>query len=188
MRFMPLVLLVGIIFNFVCVVVFRLKLDRKMSSDFDKLSESLQGQVSDLTVSALRSIDSYFVSNSIPRSSSSVSSSSSSDEMELTFHKEIGEWDYDYFLSDGFPLARVGPSYFRVGDSFPRGGKITDIFPDCVVVNDRFFFRNRTFVSRSLSPSSSVDKKLSFVDTSDVQYKPNKELLSHVGTVDKLRQ
>lgn len=184
MRFMPIVLLIGILLNFGCVVVFRLKLDRKMGRDFDALSNTLRSQVSDLTVAALASIDAYFASNNIPTTTSS-SVVSSSDEIDITFHKEIGDWDYDYFLSDSLPIARVGYSYFRVGDSFPRGGKITDIYPDCVVINDRFVFRNRLFVSRSVSsPSSSIDKKMDFVDTSKVEYKPNKELNRRVGTVD----
>lgn len=183
MRFMPIVLLIGILLNFGCVVVFRLKLDRKMGRDFDSLSDSLRSQVADLTVAALASIDAYFVSNNIPRSASSPVSSS--DEIDITFHKEIGDWDYDYFISDSVPLARVGYSYFRVGDSFPRGGKITDIYPDCVVINDRFVFRNRLFVSRSVSSSSSIlDKKLDFVDISKFEYKPNKELKRRVGTMD----
>ena len=151
MRFMPLVLLIGILLNFVCVVVFRLKLDRKMGRDFVSLSDSLRSQVTDLTVAALSSIDAYFVSNNIPRSASFASSPS--DEIDATFHREVGDWDYDYFLSDSLPIARVGYSYFHVGDSFPRGGKITDIYPDCVVINDRFVFRNRLFVSRSVSSS-----------------------------------
>lgn len=175
MRYAPIVLLLGILLNFGCVLVFRLKLDRKYNEDFVRLSESLQNQLVSFSSDALRQIDDYFASNRLVRASSPSDFSVSHEDI---LFKDSGDWDYYYMMIDGLPFARVGIVNFSVGSKFPRGGFITAIYPDYVVVNDSLSFRNRSFRSPS-SVSVSVGEFEKPV-VPDTTYKPNKELIDYV--------
>lgn len=175
MRYVPFVLLLGILANFVCVVVFRLKLDREYDKKFSLMSDTINAQVHQFSLDALRSIDMYFVSNSVRKSVSSVSDSSSGLKTDIVFYDDGGYWSYDYFLSDGVSLARVGCVYFRVGDNYPRGGRISAIYPDSVVIDGKYHVRNSSFVS--VSSPSSQSQEMKFIDST---YKTNKELMDYV--------
>lgn len=175
MRYIPIVLLFGILANFVCVVVFRLKLDREYDKRFSLMSDTINAQVHQFSVDALRSIDMYFVSNSVLGSVSSGSDSPSELKADVVFYDDGGDWSYDYFLSDGVSLARVGCVYFRIGDNYPRGGRISAIYPDSVVIDGKYHVRNSSFVS--VSRSSSQSQEMKFVDST---YKSNKELMDYV--------
>lgn len=185
MRYAPIVLLFGILLNFGCVLVFRLKLDRKYNEDFVRLSESLQNQLVAFSSDALRQIDDYFASNRLSRASSSSSSSDTSVSSEDILFKDSGEWDYSYMMIGGLPFARVGIVNFSVGSKFPRGGSITAIYPDYVVVNDTLSFRNRSFRSASSvsAPVGEFDKPV----VPDTTYKPNKELIDYVKRPHTMR-
>ena len=185
MRYMPIILLIGIICNLLCIVVFRLKLDRKYSAEFKALSTSLQSDLVSFSSDALSRIDNYFLSNKVSRASSPRSDVSPSDILFL----DSGDYDYYYYSVGGAPVARVGCCDFYIGSSFPRGGRITAIYPDYLVVDDSLSFRNRSFVpflsySRSSSrPSETVED--SAVDVR--QYQPPKDF-KNVGSIDTMRK
>lgn len=180
MRFLPVVLLLGILANFICVIVFRLKLDNQYQDKFTVFSESLKSDISTFTSDALSSIDSYFVSNSLKSASSPSNVSSNTHEVNNPFLLDGGEWNYHYFRIDEQPKAQVGFTIFEVGSIFPRGGSITAIFPDYIVVNNSHFVRNRNL---SIAPSSTSPKTQtqSEIVPSKVQYTPNKELKEYVS-------
>lgn len=186
MRYVPIVLLFGIFLNFSCVLIFRLKLDRKMNNDFKLLADSLQSQLVSFSSDALKQIDDYFFSNRVSRSSS-FSDSPASSSPEDILCRDSGEWDYSYMKVNNIPFARVGIVDFSIGSRFPRGGFITAIYPDCVIVNDTLSFRNRSF--RSSFPSSSQplgEFEKPFIP--DTTYKPNKELTDYVKRTRTMRK
>lgn len=179
MRFLPIILLLGILANFICVIVFRLKLDKQYQEKFTTFSESLKYDISRFTTDALSSIDSYFVSNSFKFASSPSNFSSTSNEVKNPFLLDGGEWNYHYFQIDKQPKAQVGFTIFEVGSVFPRGGSITAIYPDYIVVNNSHSVRNRNI---SLAPSALNNNTQSQteISPSKVQYTPNKELKDYV--------
>lgn len=141
MRWIAPILFLGIVFNSLCLLVFRIKLDRRSAKDFQLLSNDLQSRISSFSDSALRSIDLYFVSNYHARVSSDISVVGASRVPSSEyFAEDCGEWDYHYSRIDGFSCAMVGTQVFRVGDPFPRGGRISSIYPDSIVVNGEYFF------------------------------------------------
>lgn len=179
MRYLPIVLLFGIILNFGCVVFFRLSLDRKHQREIREMASSFHEQIVSFSSDALRRIDDYFISN---RVSNAVSPSgvSTVNPQDVLF-KDSGEWDYSFMMIDGIPFARVGIVNFSVGSRFPRGGSITAIYPDYVIVNDSLSFRNRSFVSLSRSSPLSASDSVSVVDHVT---KPSKELSNYVRTTN----
>lgn len=182
MRYLPIVLLIGILSNFLCLVVFRLKLDRKYDSRFADLSTSLNEQLVSFSTASLARIDNYFRSNLQSRVNSSFSSTASLSKDDYdpksVLFLDSGECDYYYYLFNGEPFARIGISDFRVGNPFPRGGSITAIFPDCLIVDNSLLFRNRSFSSYSpfSSRSSSFSSPSISENNSIKPYKPLEEL------------
>lgn len=184
MRYLPIVLLLGILANFICVVVFRLKLDRRYQSEFNELSHALHVELMTFSRDALARVDSYFASNKVNsvNSVSSVSSSSSSDPTSVLF-RDSGECDYYYYVYNGDPVARIGISDFRIGYPFPKGGAITAIFPDFLIVDNSLSFRNRSYKPYSSDISYTSFRPAQVYDNSSKPVKPNessKELKSHV--------
>lgn len=179
MRFLPIVLLLGILANFICVIVFRLKLDKQYQEKFTVFSESLKSDISRFSSDALFSIDSYFVSNSFKFASSLSNISSNSNEVKNPFLLDGGEWNYHYFEIDHNPKAQVGFTIFEVGSIFPRGGSITAIFPDYIVVNNSHSVRNRNLSIAPSATSPNVQNQ-SEIAPSKIQYTPNKELKDYV--------
>lgn len=181
MKFLPLILLIGIIANVCCVLIFRLKLDRHYQKEFAQLSNTLKSDISNFAVDSLRSIDNYFVSNRLNQSTFAISNNNANVIINDVFYKDGGEWFYTYFRNDDLDYARVGIVDFSVGSSFPRGGTITAIYPDLVVVDDKFFVRNRhSLDSLSSSSSSSNNDSIPKIEKIKPEYKPNKDLVQYV--------
>lgn len=158
-RVIAFVLLFGIILNSVLILIFRLKMDRAYRARFDTFSTEVKSSISDFTVAAMASIDSYFASNYLGRASSSDSHpsnsvySSPSPSDTSPFHIPSGSWEFVYYEYGNTPFARVGRRDYCAGDIFPRGGLITSIHPDGIVVDGRYWFSNRpndSFVSDKL--------------------------------------
>lgn len=177
MRWIAPILFLGIVFNSLCLLVFRIKLDRRSAKDFQLLSNDLQSRISSFSDSALRSIDLYFVSNYHARVSSDISVVGASRVPSSEyFAEDCGEWDYHYSRIDGFSCAMVGTQVFRVGDPFPRGGRISSIYPDSIVVNGEYFFRNRSY--RGIFASSVVP--VDSIRPDVPKYEPPKEIDKYV--------
>lgn len=150
MKFAPIILFLGLLFNLACVIVFRLRLDRKYHDQLEEYREVLSSEVHALTVDALTAIDGYFVSNY----HASVTSPSSFVASARTF-ADSGYWLFDYFEHDRVRYARVGVRNYREGDIFPRGGYITSIHPDGVLVDGEYWFRNSPSTSPPLTSNIS---------------------------------
>lgn len=157
-RFLPIILLFGILFNCAAVVVFKIKNDRRVASEYQNLSNALHSQVESFSLSALRSIDSYFISNSVYRSSSVTNFLSGSTSPKSPVYDVVGDWEYIYWKLGSESFARVvnlnNSKDYRVGDRFPRGGIITSIEPDGICLNDFFWVNNRISSSGVKSPST----------------------------------
>lgn len=144
MRFMPLIFLFGILFNCVCVLVFRLKLDRQYNERFVEYRNALSIQLADFTTNTLYSIDRFLTSNVVARARSDDSAFVSDGDSDSAFslHRVVGDWDYNYFQISNIDYARVGFRNYRIGDRFPRGGRITAIHADGVEIDGRYWVRN----------------------------------------------
>lgn len=137
-RYLPILFLLGIIFNFGCVIVFRLRLDRRNDNQYERFKGLIENRVADLSRDALVSIDSYFASNYI----SSVSSSTSLPSKESVIYDTVSSWNYSYCEVGSLTYAISNNRRYTVGDRFPRGGYITDIHPDGVVLDNKYWVDN----------------------------------------------
>ena len=151
MRFIPFILVVGVLLNCLLCVVFKLRIDRRYNDQFVSFRSELSSDVQDFTRRALSTIDDYFLSNQVSRVSSDSSPvlNSSPNDNGSPLLKDIGDWKYTYFEVNGIRYARVSFRNYKEGDFFPRGGVITSIHPDGLVVDGRYWVKN------SLIPSSS---------------------------------
>lgn len=183
MKFVPVLLLFGIILNVCCVLIFRLKLDRHYKIEFSQLSNNLKTELAAFAADSLRSIDNYFVSNRLSFVTSATTNHIENVTTEEVFYKDGGEWYYVFFRFDGLDYARVGIVDFLVGSPFPRGGTITAIYPDFVVVDDKFSIRNKNSSYTQFSPSSSNNNNNDSnpqIQKFKTEYKPNEELTHYV--------
>ena len=151
MRYVPIVLFLGILSNLVCVVVFRLRLDRKYQYQFEEYKNALASDVRALSVDALTAIDGYFVSNYHASATSPAPVSAT-----VRSFTDSGDWQFDYFEHDGVRYARVGVRNYREGDIFPRGGLITSLHPDGVLVDGEYWFRNLPSSSPRLTSNTTT--------------------------------
>lgn len=165
MRFLPIVLLLGIVFNSVVVLVYRVKSERDFSRRYDDFRQLVNSQMHSLTVDALSRIDNYFLSNSVLRAQSANSPANSVVDIPSPFYENSGNWNYHFMVVDGYPAARVGFSDFFVGSPFPRGGVITAIYPDGVCIDDRYFVNNSSSFSQipALKLPEKSDNKMEVV-------------------------
>lgn len=182
MKFLPVILLIGIIANVCCVLIFRLKLDRHYQSEFTQLSNTLKSDIANFAAESLRSIDYYFVSNCLNQSTFAITNNNNYATNDDVFYKDGGEWFYTYFRNDDLDYARVGIVDFSVGSPFPRGGTITAIYPDMVVVDDRFSVRNKHTLDFLSSSLSSNNESIPQIEKIKPEYKSNKELAQYVRT------
>lgn len=71
------------------------------------------------------------------------SSDSTSVKLDTPILPEVDVLAYDYASVDGFPLAVIGGQYFKCGDIFPRGGVISSISCDCLILDGRYRVTNK---------------------------------------------
>lgn len=144
MRWLPPIFLFGILLNAVLCLVFRLRVDRAAQERFELFRSAASSEIVSLTTNALHAIDAYFVSNRVASVSvSAFSSGSSSDVLEdYPILRNAGTWKYHYFELGNNRFARVGIRNYGEGDFFPRGGLITNIHPDGIVVDAKYWVSN----------------------------------------------
>lgn len=182
MRYMPIVLLIGIIANTACVLLFRLKLDRRHQEQLRDISNTFHSQLVSFSSDALSRIDNYIISN---RTQSVNSTSSDTDSISSALFSETGDCDYHYFTVSGSPCARIGITDFYVGSRFPRGGFITAIFPDSIIVNDEYLFKNRQFTSYYSNIHSSLGDSIPGVNS--IKNQPLNKGTNNVTGVNTMR-
>ena len=98
MRFVPIVLLFGIIANFLVVIIFRLKLDRDYEKRFLDYSEQLHSQLVSFSSNVLFRVDCFLQSNSYSRVSCPEFSDYSFSRSSSLFDDK-GTWDYVFYIS-----------------------------------------------------------------------------------------
>ena len=133
-----------------------------------KIDSALQG----LTLSSVRlyddalaKVDDYLraATTNFSFSSSSPSSSfgsSSSGKVDSPIIPVVDTIDYDYFVSNGRHIARIGRQDFSDGSPFPRGGVISRVYDDCIILDGGYRVARGTGRVGSFS-SRSVDSAVS---------------------------
>lgn len=56
---------------------------------------------------------------------------------------EVDTLAYSYAMVDGLPLAVIRGQYYRCGDIFPRGGLISAISRDCILLDGKYRVTNK---------------------------------------------
>lgn len=56
---------------------------------------------------------------------------------------EVDTLAYSYATVDGLPLAVIRGQYYRCGDIFPRGGLISSISRDCILLDGKYRVTNK---------------------------------------------
>lgn len=165
MRYLPLVMTLALLLNFSTVLFFKFKVARDLNLKISELSSASDRRFEAFASDVLHRVDGFLYSNVLHRVSSGVSngndlspaSLSPADERRLVLHEVVSsDFDYDYYF-DGNPHAYLDGSVFSVGDPFPRGGVITNITRDSILVSNKYLFvrpsRNRLSSSLDLAQS-----------------------------------
>ena len=155
-------LLVGVLFNIVSYFHFRFASARKVDKAIEQLTLSSVKLYDDV----LLKVDDYLsvvssnvfssVSSSFFSSSSSSSSSSLDDKLKNSpILPVVDSIEYDYYVKDGRHMARIGNQDFSDGSPFPRGGVISRVYGDCIILEGGYrVTRQNARVSSSLSRSA----------------------------------
>lgn len=154
---------VGVLFNIVSYFHFRFASSRKVDVAIEQLTLASVKIYDDV----LLKVDDYLASvssNVSSRVSASFSSSPlTSDEKakDTPILPVVDSIEYDYFVSDGRHMARIGNQYFSDGSPFPRGGVISRVYGDCIILEGGYRVtrqnaRVSSSSSRSVASRSSV--------------------------------
>lgn len=156
MRFYPLLIFVALLFNLGSVVLFKFKVTRDFNNQISELRKFSDERFERFGSDVLFRIDSYLASNVVSRTSSGASLIPT-DNQPSVFYEIVGrDFDYEFFF-DGKPHANIDGSYLSIGDLFPRGGVISDITRDGILVSGRYLFlRPSRLAKSSLSSSQSL--------------------------------
>lgn len=158
------ILCVGVLFNIISFVHFYFSSSKKVDSALESLTLSSVKLYDDV----IARVDDYLHSvttNLAFSSSSSSTSTSTSDVSSSSKNKEdspilpvVDTLDYDYYVKDGRHIARIGRQDFSSGSPFPRGGVISRVYDDCIILEGgyRVARQNRLASSSSSRPSVSA--------------------------------
>lgn len=149
MRYLPIVMFLAVLFNFGTVLFFKFKVARDLNLKLTDLAAASDRRFEAFASDVLSRVDGFLYSNVVNRASTGASTGalisspaalSPSEERRLILHEVVSsDFDYDYF-SDGRPHAYLQGVVYSVGDPFPRGGVISSIGPDSILVSDRYVF------------------------------------------------
>ena len=137
-RAMVIVLLcVGVLFN----VISFFHLYFSSSKKVDDALQSLTVSSIKLYDDTLSKVDDYlhglstntaFVSRLPSSEIPSISGNTTKEDSPIL--PVVDSIDYDYFVSDGRHIARIGRQDFSDGSPFPRGGVISRVYDDCILL------------------------------------------------------
>lgn len=157
-------LLVGVLFNIVSYFHFRYASSRKVDIAIEQLTLASVKIYDDV----LLKVDDYLAgvsSNVSSRVSASFSSPSSSSSDQKTNDTPIlpvvDSIEYDYYIKDGRHMARIGRQDFSDGSPFPRGGVISRVYDDCILLEGGYRVARQNARVGGIS-SRSVDSTRSF--------------------------
>lgn len=147
-------LLVGVLFNIVSYFHFRYASSRKVDIAIEQLTLTSVKIYDDV----LLKVDDYLASvssNVSSRVSASFSSSPLTSEeksKDTPILPVVDSIEYDYYVKDGRHMARIGNQDFSDGSPFPRGGVISRVYGDCIILEGGY---RVTRQNARVSPSSS---------------------------------
>lgn len=158
-----LILFIGVLFNIISFVHFYFSSSRKV----DEALRSLTVSSIKIYDDTLSKVDDYLSALSTNVAFYSRSPSSDSLSASVDFNKSdspilpvVDSIDYDYFVSDGRHIARIGRQDFSDGSPFPRGGVISRVYDDCILLEGGYrVARQNARIGGFSSPS--VDSSLS---------------------------
>lgn len=158
MKYLPLAIVLGILFNLFAVVFFKFKVVGGYREEISQLRLASDQRFERFASDVLSRVDAFLYSNVVDRAALSVTNSSGASPV---LHEIVGrDFEYEYYF-DGKPHANIDGSYLSVGDIFPRGGVITDINRDSILVSGRYLFirPSRLRASSPLSATSTSQTK-----------------------------
>lgn len=145
---------VGVLFNIVSYFHFRFASSRKVDVAIEQLTLASVKIYDDV----LLKVDDYLSSvssNVSSRVSASFSSSpliSEDKAKDTPILPVVDSIEYDYYVKDGRHMARIGNQDFSDGSPFPRGGVISRVYGDCIILEGGY---RVTRQNSRVSPSSS---------------------------------
>ena len=138
-----LVVLLGVLFNLGCIVIFKFRLSSYLSQVENLFTTKFDEQFTKFGVDTLSRVDSFLYTNVVLSASSASSSNISASASSPFFEVIERNFPYRYFRHDGISFVDIDGEYLAVGDNFPRGGVITSISRDSICINNRYIFLNR---------------------------------------------
>lgn len=142
------------LFNIVSYFHFRYASSRKVDIAIEQLTLTSVKIYDDV----LLKVDDYLASvssNVSSRVSASFSSSPLTSEeksKDTPILPVVDSIEYDYYVKDGRHMARIGNQDFSDGSPFPRGGVISRVYGDCIILEGGY---RVTRQNARVSPSSS---------------------------------
>lgn len=164
------ILCVGVLFNIITFVHFYFSSSKKVDSALESLTLSSVKLYDDV----IARVDDYLQSVTTNLSFSSSSSSAASDVSSSSKKKDdspilpvVDSIEYDFFVKDGRHMARIGRQDFSSGSPFPRGGVISRVYDDCIILEGGYrVARQNRLASSSSRPSLSAPS----VTSSDIEF------------------
>ena len=122
-----------------------LELEKRVDTRFDSYTQTVRTNVTDAVVEFYTNVLSIVESR--PSQSSIGAFTNSVDSSSSPVLPLVDSINYSYGYADG-DIATIGSQHYRVGQVFPRGGLITNISFDSIILDGRYRVANA--ISRSL--------------------------------------
>lgn len=152
-----LILGVGVLFNIISFFHFRFSTVRRVNDSVKAIEVSSLRLYDDV----LKRVDDYMhtVSTNFNFSSSSAviaSEQISANKDDTPLLPLVDSIDYDYFVHNGRHIARIGRQDFSDGSPYPRGGVISRVYDDCLILDGKYRVARSSRSSGSFSANSRV--------------------------------
>ena len=165
------ILCVGVLFNIISFVHFYFSSSKKVDSALESLTLSSVKLYDDV----IARVDDYLFSLTTNLSFSSsftsdFNSSSSKRKEDTPILPLVDSIEYDYFVKDGRHMARIGRQDFSSGSPFPRGGVISRVYDDCIILEGGYRVARQSPRLGSSSSSSRPSVSVPSVTSSKVDF------------------
>lgn len=152
-KFFKVLLLIAIIINLALSVIFKIsnynQNKKLINANLNRANEQLSEMVAQV-LSYTRNVISTNTLSNITTSSNQFSSNNIFQSDTPILHKEVLNFRYHYFEVDNKPFAKIGLINLSIGQPFPRGGIITAIYPDCIILDNRGLVINSNYSDETL--------------------------------------
>lgn len=154
-KFTNILLLFGITSNIVLYLFFRINLERRINNRLDGALTFASSNLVRMTTYAMDYTRSVVTSNLLIHSTNNTTNDHSvvADQKDVFFEYK-DSLPFHYFEIQGVPYARLGCITISISSPFPRGGYVTQIYPDSIVINNKYYFTNSTIKNTNITSSS----------------------------------